>query len=144
MTTKELAERRLAALLQAEHRSGRNPARDVPPAASKQRGVKQPPGPDETLGDLGRVISCLRCAVPEELVHLRHQDFAGAGWLIEGSPGPDGEPLLFASDNASPDPGESRVVYRARELRALRGLSAGAVRDLHGMKRDFATTLEVN
>lgn len=144
MTVKELAERRLAFHLRAQNRFGRDPARDVPPAATNDRDVEQVARLTQDAGELGRVIACLGCAVPEELVHLSLQQFAGAGWLIEGSPGPDGETLLFASDNAAPDPGESRVVYRGRELRALRGLPAGMVRDLHRMKRTFGGTLEAN
>lgn len=144
MTTKELAERRLAALLRVEHRFGRNPARDVPPIPANGREVEQLPSPTPDAGDLGRVIVCLGCAIPEELAPLSLGEFAGAARLVEGRPGPDGEPLLFASDNASPGPGETRVVYRGRELRALRGLPAGMVRDLHRMKCAFGATLEVN
>lgn len=144
MTTKELAERRLAALLQVERRFGRDPARDVSPTPTKDRDVERLPSPTQAVGELGRVIACLGCQVPEELARLSLDDFAGAGGLVECYPGPDGDAVLLASDNASPDPGESRVVYRARELGVLRGLPAGMVRDLHRMKRAFGATLEVN
>jgi hypothetical protein len=144
MTLKELAERRLAAHRQAENSFGRDPARDVSPPPPDGRDVKQVASLTRGGGDLGRVIARLGCTVPEELAHLSLGEFSGAGRLVEGRPGPDGEPLLFASDNAAPDPGETRVVYRGRELRALRGLPAGMVRDLHRMKCAFGATLEVN
>jgi hypothetical protein len=144
MTVKELAERRLAAYRQAENRFGRDPARDVSAPPPNDPDVKQLPSLGRGAGDLGRVIARLGCSVPKELAYLSLGEFAGAGWIVEGSPGPDDEPLVFASDNASPDPGETRVVYRARELKALRGLPAGMVRDLHRMKRTFGGTLEVN
>jgi hypothetical protein len=144
MTVKELAERRLAFHLRAQNRFGRDPARDVPPAATNDRDVEQVASLAQGAGELGQIIACLGCAVPEEVAHLSLGEFSGAGRLVEGRPEPDGEPLLFASDDASPGPGETRVVYRARELRALRGLPGGMVRDLHRMKCAFGATLEVN
>lgn len=144
MTLKELAEQRLAVHIQAQNRFGKEPARDVPSAATNDRDVEQAASLARRTGSLGRTVSRLGCTVPDELAHLSLGEFSDAGRLVEGRPGPDGEPLLFASDDASPDPGETRLVYRARELRALRNLPAETILDLHRMKCAFGASLAVN
>ncbi|MCH9647759.1 MAG: hypothetical protein K0U98_05935 [Deltaproteobacteria bacterium] len=54
------------------------------------------------------------------------------------------ESVVFASDNATVDSGEQRVVYRARELSLLLSLGADELRSLHAAKKIFGATLEVS
>ena len=57
-----------------------------------------------------------------------------------------GEEVLFASDNATVDPGERRVVYRAAELRELVRIGADEMelRSIHDAKRVFGGTVGAN
>jgi hypothetical protein len=69
---------------------------------------------------------------------MRLDDFACAGLVVTVWSEVLGERVTFASDNARVDPGELRPVYRARELRALLGLSdPGELRRIHAVKRTF-------
>ncbi|HEV3077023.1 MAG TPA: hypothetical protein VHB47_21550 [Thermoanaerobaculia bacterium] len=50
--------------------------------------------------------------------------------------------MVLASDDACVDPGELRVVYRARELRVLLGLKeAWELRRIHDVKKTFRGTI---
>lgn len=71
-------------------------------------------------------------------------DLAWGHCLVEVDAGPGGNSILLASDDASIDPGERRLVYRTSELREALGLPVTVLRDLHWMKRTFGGTLEAN
>jgi hypothetical protein len=73
---------------------------------------------------------------------MRLDDFARAGLVVTVWSKVLGERIILASDNARVDPGELRTVYRARELRALLGLSDPAeLRRIHEVKRTFRGTI---
>jgi hypothetical protein len=85
-------------------------------------------------------------AAPSELVAevcaMRLDDFARAGLVVTVWSKVLGERIILASDNARVDPGELRPVYRARELRALLGLSdSDELRRIHAVKRTFRGTI---
>ena len=52
-----------------------------------------------------------------------------------------GEEVLFASDNATIDPGERRAIYRAAELQAILGAKPGELASIHAAKKAFGANL---
>ena len=74
------------------------------------------------------------CAMPLE-------GFAQARLRVVVSSKVLGEEVLFASDNATVDPGERRVVYRAAELQAILGAKPEELCSLHAAKKAFGATL---
>jgi hypothetical protein len=69
---------------------------------------------------------------------------ASERFAVEAGSGPEAVPVLLVSDDATIDPIETRVVYRAAELRLALDLPVGALREIHRMKRVYGGTLEPN
>ena len=55
-----------------------------------------------------------------------------------------GEVVVFASDNATVDPGERRVVYRVAELEVLSSLDAENLKRVHAFKKTFRGTVRAS
>lgn len=70
-----------------------------------------------------------------DLGALRLDDFAGAGLVLEVRSELLADTVVFASDDARIAEGETRVVYRAAELRELRRLGPEQLRFVHELKR---------
>ena len=77
-----------------------------------------------------------------ELLAMPLSEFAEARRVVRVVSSVLGEVVIFASDNAVVDPGESLVVYRAVELRELIGLSEEDLKTVHEVKRVFQGTIE--
>src|ERR1700680_626508 len=102
------------------------PARAAVAVADALGGVVEP-SPSLLVGDA--------CAMGLE-------ECARAGLVVEVWSEVLGETVVLASDDACVDPGELRVVYRARELRALLGLTGACeLRRIHEVKRTFRGTI---
>jgi hypothetical protein len=90
----------------------------------------------------GGVLPAAPSQLVAEICAMRLDDFARAGLVVTVWSEVLGERIVLASDNARVDPGELRPVYRARELRALLGLSDPAeLRRIHEVKRTFRGTI---
>jgi hypothetical protein len=73
---------------------------------------------------------------------MRLADFARAGLVVEVWSEVLGGAVVLASDDACVDPGELRVVYRAREVLVLLGLTdAWELRRIHEVKKSFRGTI---
>jgi hypothetical protein len=79
-----------------------------------------------------------------ELLAMRLSEFSKAGLVVEVFSEALDETVILASDNATVDPGERQVVYRAAELRELIGLDPETLRTVHEVKRVFGATIRPN
>jgi hypothetical protein len=96
------------------------------------------PASSQLLDALGGVRAAKPSLLVAEVCAMRLDDFARAGLVVTVRSELLGERIILASDNARVDPGELRTVYRARELRALLGLTdPGELRQIHAVKRTF-------
>ena len=77
-----------------------------------------------------------RLPTADEVVDMPLRDFARSGIVLVVDSEVVGEQVLFASDAYVPAPGDP-IAYRARELAALIGVDARAVRLAHASKRTF-------
>lgn len=68
--------------------------------------------------------------------------FAGSGRVVVIYSDVLGEEVLLAADNARLPEGETRPVYRARELAGLAEWSADGLRLLHEVKARFGAEIE--
>ena len=93
---------------------------------------------EELKAHKAEVLSLLEvteiCAMPLE-------EFAQAGLRVVVSSKVLGEEVLFASDNATVDPGERRVVYRAAELQAILGADPEDLCSIHAAKKVFGASV---
>lgn len=78
----------------------------------------------------------------EDVLAMPLRQFAGARLVVVAHSQVLGETVVLASDNATVDPGERRVTYRAAELWSLLNLEPASVRTVHEVKRVFAGTIE--
>lgn len=108
-----------------------------------------------------RVQACGRCDVlvsgalapepaeqtvlAEEVLKMALSEFARAGLRLLVRSKVLGETVLFCSDNAliTDENRREHVVYRARELRELIGLSPAALRRVHEVKRVFNGSISI-
>lgn len=97
---------------------------------------------DQALG--GRLTAEPVSFTGSEILAMRLNDFAAAKLVIRVRCELLGESVIFAADNLCIDPGERCVVYRAKELQRLLGLSDQEIRVLHHAKKTFGGTIEVN
>jgi hypothetical protein len=104
----------------------------APSVADPMGGVSPAPPPEAAAAP---------SALVAEVCAMRLDDFARAGLVVTVWSGVLSDRVIFASDNAIVDPGELRAVYRARELRALLGLSTGELRRIHEVKKTFRGTI---
>ena len=77
-----------------------------------------------------------RLPTADEVVGMPLRDFARSGLVLVVDSEVVGEQVLFVSDAYVPAPGDP-IAYRARELAALIGVDARAVRLAHASKRTF-------
>lgn len=143
MSLKALAEQRLAALGEPGSQTGlsRSPGVPRPPGGRgsvEQRQDREVRG--ESRCQVARLFGFLSADEIETVVHR-----LTLGRLVaEADSGPEGVSVLFVSDDATTDPTDPRVVYRAAELRLALDLPVRMLRELHLMKRVYGGTLEPN
>ena|ERR1700720_3286559 len=91
---------------------------------------------------LGGVVEASPSLVAGDPCAMGLEEFAQAGLVVEVWSEGLGEVVVLASDDACVDPGELRVVYWARELRALLALKGAAeLRRIHDVKKTFRGTI---
>ncbi len=83
-------------------------------------------------------------AAEADLLVMQLCEFADAQCVVEVFSQVLDENVTFASDNATVDPGDQRVVYRAAELRGLIGLRPEDLRIVHDVKRALRGTIRPN
>ena len=90
----------------------------------------------EAIGD--PICNCLGgvSVSSEDVALMQLSEFATAGLVVVVDSSVLGERIVLASDNATVH-GRREVVYRARELGALLGLSPDGLLQLHMCKRTF-------
>ena len=75
---------------------------------------------------------------------MRLDEFAEAGLVLRVRSDALDEVVVFASDNATVDPHEPCVVYRARELVELVKLGESSLREVHRIKKMFRGTVQAS
>lgn len=143
MSLKALAEQRLAALGQPGPRSELSRTSGVPRlpggrGVMEQRHDRGAQG--ESRCQVARIFGFLSV---DEIETVMNRLTVGR-LAVEADSGPEGVPVLLVSDNATIDPTETRVVYRASELHLALDLPVRVLRELHRMKRVYGGTLEPN
>ena len=86
---------------------------------------------------LGRVDESEPTIAAADVCAMPLDQFAEARLIVRVRSEVLDEVVVFASDNASVDPGERRVVYRASELNELLGLDRQSLKRIHAVKRTF-------
>ena len=95
----------------------------------------------ETLGGVTESEPTLGGA---DLCAMPLKQFAEARRVVRVRSEALGEVVVFASDNATVDPHESCVVYRAQELAELLRLGDRSLREVHRTKQTFRGTVQAS
>ena len=94
--------------------------------------------PASSLGQvLGGVVEVEPSLCADDICEMPLEEFANAGYVVPVRPVALNEVVVLASDNATVDPGEKRVVYRAAELAELGGLGPESLESVHQLKKVF-------
>lgn len=122
--------------MQIQRRGGRGGVSILPETHAQVHGVPK-------VGTVlpGAPAEASPCLAASDVTAMSLPELAEAGLVVEVRSEVLGETVVFASDNASVDPGEQRVVYRTAELAVLVGLGARILRTIHEMKRTFGVPI---
>lgn len=97
---------------------------------------------DSALGQaLGGVVEAEPSLYAADICSMPLEEFANARLVVAVRSSVLNEVVVFASDNATIDPGERRVVYRANELEQLLHLGEAHLRSVHRIKKLFGGTV---
>lgn len=100
--------------------------------------------PPTLLETLGGVEESGPSLIASDVSAMPLSEFAEAGLVLRMRSEALDEAVVLASDNATVDPGELWVVYRARELAELLKLDRSSLKQVHQIKKMFRGTVQAS